>query len=84
MRSFALTVALSFSFMCTQEQCSLMFTKVNRYLLRPADSQVAWNSGACVLGVQDATMTLFRSCFLMPSLMAFRPSSAQVYRLSVA
>src|SRR5512136_2475988 len=84
MRSLAFFVAFSFSFMCTHEQCSRMLTNVNRYLLRPADSQVAWNIGACVLGVQLATTTRLRLCFLIPSLIELRPSSAQVYRLSMA
>ena len=61
-----------------------MFANSNRYLLRPASSHTPWNSGPCVLGVHDATMTLLSLCSLMASRIEASPSSAQLYRVPVA
>ena len=42
------------------------------------------NKGSCVLGVQDATTTLFRFCSFTAFLMLANPVSEHVYKLSSA
>jgi hypothetical protein len=44
-RYWALRVAFSGSFMCTQEQCSLMLAISKRYLFTPAERRVSRNNG---------------------------------------
>ena len=67
-RSFAFAVAASGSNMCTHEHWSRIFAISNRYRFSPASLIVSRKSGSCVLGEQEATITLFRLCSFIVSL----------------
>src|SRR3989339_152184 len=73
----AFSVASLGSFACIQEQCSLMLTNSNRYLLMPACSHARLKSGSCVLGVHAATPTPSSLFSVMLLLIEPRPSSEQ-------
>ena len=64
-RSLALSVALSCSFMCTQEYWLRILAISKRYLFRPASIRVSRNRGSWVMGVQAATTTRLRLCSSM-------------------
>ena len=81
-RSLALSVALSCSFMCTQESWLRMLAISNRYLFRPASIKVSRNRGSWVMGVQAATTTRLRLCSSMIRVMLTWVSWEQVNRLS--
>ena len=78
-RSLALLVAASCSCMWIQEHWSRMLAMLNRYLFRPPFLQASLKRGSWVLGVQDATTTLLRSCSWIAAEMASRQSWAHAY-----
>ena len=81
---FAFSVAPFWSFMWTQEHWSRMLAISKRYLLRPASRMVERKRNSCVLGEQEATITLFRLYSLITCFIFSCVSWEQVKRFSSA
>ena len=79
-RSSAFWVAPSWSSLCTQLHCSLMFTISRKAELTPFSSRLLRNVVLCILGVQQASTTLSSPCFSTASFMASTLGLLQRYR----
>ena len=77
-RSFAFSVALSFSHMCIHEQWSLIFTNSRKYWFKPISSIHARNVGSWVFGEHAATTIRLRLCSFRTFWMSACPESEQV------